>query len=72
MISESIQVTLINMRLALERNNGDYEELAPFFLDSLEADMERVAGLEAAAVCVDASYTAPAPSLKARQGVLNG
>ena len=46
MIAESLQNTISNMRQLLSRNNGDYEALAGFFLDSLEADVERVAGLE--------------------------
>ena len=54
MIAENMQHTIDSMRKALRRGNGDYAELAPFFLDSLEADVERVAGLQDAAVLDDA------------------
>lgn len=50
MIAEKMQRTIDNMRAAHARNNGDFAELAPFFLDNLECDVERVAGLEGAAV----------------------
>lgn len=50
MIAEKMQRTIDNMRHVLARGNGDFEALAPFFLDSLESEVERVAGLEGAAV----------------------
>ena len=68
MIAENMRQTLDNMRRTLARDNGDYLERASFFLDSLEADVERVAALEDAAVCVDASYV----ESDVRLGVFNG
>lgn len=50
MIAEKMQRTIDNMRRVLARGNGDFEQLAPFFLDSLESEVERVAGLEGAAM----------------------
>ena len=49
MIAENMQGTVNNMRMVLARKNGDYENLAGFFLDSLEDDIARVSGLENAA-----------------------
>ena len=53
MIAEELKKTITNMRAALARGNGDFVEAAPFFLDSLEAEAERVAGLEGAFVLTD-------------------
>lgn len=70
MIAEKMQRTIDNMRTVHARNNGDFAELAPLFLDVLESEVERVAGLEGAAVLNfdDKPYTGP----QARQEVANG
>ena len=49
MIAEHMRHTILSMRRVLKRGNEDFAELAPFFLDSLEADLERMAAVQDAA-----------------------
>ena len=54
MIAEHMRHTIHSMRQLLERGNEDFLERAPFFLDSLEVDLERMADLQDASVSEDA------------------
>ncbi|MEG2172349.1 MAG: hypothetical protein RRY29_03705 [Desulfovibrionaceae bacterium] len=52
MIAESLQQSVNRLRAMLIRDNGDLTHGAPTMLNDLEADIERVRGLEAVA-CVE-------------------
>ena len=58
MISESMQRNVEALRKLIARNNGDFVHMAPVYLDALEDEAERVAGLEGAAVL---NFDAPQP-----------
>lgn len=46
MIAEKLQNSVNHLRELLQRDNGDLAHAAPIVLDSLEAEIERVRGLE--------------------------
>lgn len=52
MIAETLQQSVTRLRAMLSRDNGDLAHGAPAVLDDLEADIERVRGLESVA-CVE-------------------
>lgn len=52
MIAETLQQSVNRLRAMLSRNNGDVVHGAPAVLEDLEADIERVRGLENVA-CVE-------------------
>lgn len=46
MIAEKIECEIRKLRAALERQNGDLVHVAPQVIETLEAEVERVRGLE--------------------------
>ncbi|MEG2173844.1 MAG: hypothetical protein RRY29_11405 [Desulfovibrionaceae bacterium] len=55
MIAETLQQSVTRLRAMLARDNGDLAHGAPAVLDDLEADIERVRGLENTTVLLHSS-----------------
>lgn len=59
MLAETLQQSVTRLRDMLARDNGDLAHGAPAVLDDLEADIERVRGLENTAVLIHSSPDYP-------------
>ena len=79
MIAEDMKSAIATMRSVLARNNEDFLHLAPYFLDCMEEEAERVEAMETAVLVEfplgNAGAEACTASLSAcrhKMGVLNG
>lgn len=70
LISETMQRHIDGLRAVMRRGNGDLAHMAPVYLDALEGEVERVAGLEGAAVLNfdDTPYVKPGERMEVANG----